>query len=221
MSAHLKLAQYDAQLRLKYGPYICGVDECGRGSWAGPIVAAACVLPPDAMLPGLNDSKKMTPETREKLAEDIRGIALAFSIVEIPNHRIDKNGLNPCNALCMLQSSQDVADSIMASTGEPISVFVVDQSPPFKLHPHLMMSKADGTSLAVAAASVIAKTWRDNLMKDLAKEFPLYHWDTSMGYINDEHKNAVLAHGLTRFHRRSYQVTGVNKPRQVSFDELM
>ena len=211
------LAKYDNELRKKYGPHVCGVDEAGRGSWAGPLYAAAVVLKEDARLPGLDDSKKMTKESRAELYDKILENCIAYRITAISPEDLDIKGLNPSNVKAMVVSAEGVRDEIE----QPIGVYVVDQSPRFTLQPYIMMPKADGTSLAVAAASVLAKHSRDEFMKILAKTYPKYGLDTHMGYVNDIHKEAVLAHGLVKgLHRHTYKIKGVTAPHQCTLEEL-
>ena len=209
----------------------------------GDLFAAACILPADAYLPGLNDSKHMSEATRDQLAIEIKKIAVAYSINSVNAPTIDRAGLNPSNRWAMETSAvlasvvlggapqikhhqavrgklhwiTEIHDKSDVEWMSSISVSVVDQSPGFKYNPHLMMSKADATSLAVAAASVLAKTARDSSVYLLDEMYPMYKWRDSKGYINADHKAAVLKHGLVPgIHRESYRVEGVNKPRQIS-----
>lgn len=214
--AHELLAMFDAKLRKEYGDFICGVDEAGRGSWAGPIVAAACILPADVRLEGLNDSKQMSETMRESLLDQIKSVALAFDIVAVEAVDIDRYGIDACNIKAMVESAKNATNK----NGGQASLYVVDQSPGFTLQPYRMMSKADATSLCVAAASVLAKTFRDNLMKEYAKDYPGYFWEDNKGYINEQHRQGVLSIGLTKLHRKSYKVTGVTKPKQITFDDM-
>lgn len=214
--AHEQLAIFDHNLRKQYGPFLCGTDEAGRGAFAGPIVAAACILPEDAVLEGLNDSKQMTEKAREDLVEQIKKIALAYDIVAIDACLIDKYGIDACNVKAMSNSCAHTT----AKNNDQVSLYIVDQSPGFELNPHIMMSKADATSLCVAAASVLAKTYRDNLMCKLALDHPGYYWEENKGYINEAHKEGIVKHGITYLHRKTYKVSGITKPAQMSYNDL-
>jgi len=176
---------------------IAGVDEAGRGPWAGPVVAAAVILVPDKCPNGLQDSKKLSANSRETLFEKIKetadvGVGLADPR-EIDEHNIlQATFLAMQRAIANLEASPDMA--------------LVDG----KLLPQLPCAgqaivKGDGRSLSVAAASIIAKVTRDRIMTDLALEFPDYGWERNKGYGTKDHQNGLASAGVTQHHRRSFK----------------
>lgn len=201
-------------------------------SWAGPISAGAVILPAGAQIPGLDDSKKMTRESREAAAVRIKEVALGWAVAFVGVDEINAVETTPMNwangevmrraaegALVMLRSLQPGAEA---------DLYVLDQfsqrdrSPASCLEPYVMASKMDGTSLSVAAASVLAKVGRDALMVELHEKYPEYGLDVNKGYVRQDHVDAVIAHGRKpALHRMSYQVAGVNKPKRVGILELL
>ena len=177
-----------------------GCDEAGRGPLAGPVYAAAVILPKDFYHPLLNDSKKMTEKARETLRPIIEREALAWAVVEVSAEEIDS--INILNA---------------SITGMQRAVRKLEIRPDFLLIdgnrfkpcdgiPHQCVVKGDATYASIAAASVLAKTYRDEHMRELAKEYPQYGWDRNMGYPTKEHIDAIIAHGYTPHHRKSFHV---------------
>ncbi len=177
-----------------------GCDEAGRGPLAGPVYAAAVILPKDFYHPLLNDSKKMTEKARETLRPIIEREALAWAVVEVSAEEIDT--INILNA---------------SITGMQRAVRKLNIRPDFLLIdgnrfkpcdgiPHQCVVKGDATYASIAAASVLAKTYRDEHMRRLAEEFPQYGWDRNMGYPTKEHIDAIIAHGYTPHHRKSFHV---------------
>jgi ribonuclease HII len=177
-----------------------GCDEAGRGPLAGPVYAAAVILPKDFYHPLLNDSKKMTEKARETLRTIIEREALAWAVVEVSAEEIDT--INILNA---------------SITGMQRAVRKLNIRPDFLLIdgnrfkpcdgiPHQCVVKGDATYASIAAASVLAKTYRDEHMRRLAEEFPQYGWDRNMGYPTKEHIDAIIAHGYTPHHRKSFHV---------------
>jgi ribonuclease HII len=167
---------------------------------AGPVYAAAVILPKDFYHPLLNDSKKMTEKARETLRPIIEREALAWAVVEVSAEEIDS--INILNA---------------SITGMQRAVRKLDIRPDFLLIdgnrfkpcdgiPHRCVVKGDATYASIAAASVLAKTYRDEHMRELAKEYPQYGWDRNMGYPTKEHIDAIIAHGYTPHHRKSFHV---------------
>jgi len=200
--AHIELKKFDDQLRLKYGRYIAGIDECGRGSLAGPLVAACVVLDDRQVLEGVNDSKKLTQKKREELYERIITSCISYGLIEISAEEIDKFGIQEANLNAMINSASQATKYI----DELPSVYVIDQGPKNNLTPQLMIPKADSTSLAVAAASIIAKVHHDRVLAKLHEEYPEYDLISNKGYITAKHKEAVAKYGLQYFHRKSYQL---------------
>jgi len=195
----------DTKLRQQYGDILCGIDEVGRGSWAGPLVVGAVVLPKDVIIPKLTDSKQLSASLRESLAEEIKRVALAWTVYQIEAMSIDRKGLTWANSTASYEAGKIIQQSMN------VDLFVLDQMPECGLTPNVMMAKADSLSHVVAAASCIAKTYRDNLMSELSDEHPEYHFDAHKGYVSPVHKIAVRQHGRIRgVHRYSYKVDGIN-----------
>jgi ribonuclease HII len=210
---HERLAAFDRELVRQYGAPLCGVDEAGRGAWAGPIVAAAAILVEGACIEGLNDSKKLDASQRGTLEEQIKLCCLGYGVASVEASEIDRRGIDACNVIVMTSAAEEAR----RMAGVDVSMFIVDQSPGFRLQPHTMLAKADATSLCVAAASVLAKVARDKIMEELGREHPRYGMEESKGYITQHHKDAVLRHGVVLgVHRTSFSVAGVNRPRQLS-----
>ena len=198
--AHIELKNFDDELRLKYGRYIAGIDECGRGSLAGPLVAACVVLDDRQVLEGVNDSKKLTQKKREELYERIITSCISYGVTEIPAEDIDNFGIQQANLNAMISSASKATKYI----DELPHLYVIDQGPKNSLNPQLMIPKADSTSLAVAAASIIAKVHHDRVLEKLHNEYPEYDLISNKGYITAKHKEAVVKYGLQHFHRKSY-----------------
>jgi ribonuclease HII len=198
--AHIELKNFDDELRLKYGRYIAGIDECGRGSLAVPLVAACVVLDNRQVLEGVNDSKKLTQKKREELYERIITSCISYGVTEISAEDIDKFGIQEANLNAMISSASKATKYL----DELPHLYVIDQGPKNSLNPQLMIPKADSTSLAVAAASIIAKVHHDRVLEKLHNEYPEYDLISNKGYITAKHKEAVIKYGLQHFHRKSY-----------------
>lgn len=200
--AHIELKKFDDDLRLKYGRYIAGIDECGRGSLAGPLVAACVVLDERQILEGVNDSKKLSQKRREELYERIITSCISYGIAEISSEEIDKIGIQQANLSAMMNA----ANLAVRHIDELPHLYVIDQGPKNSLKPQLMIPKADSTSLAVAAASIIAKVHHDNVLAKIHENYPEYDLINNKGYITASHKDAIAKYGLQNFHRKSYQI---------------
>ncbi|HEX2234712.1 MAG TPA: ribonuclease HII [Actinomycetota bacterium] len=181
---------------------VAGADEVGRGALAGPLVAAAVILPPHADLPGLRDSKMCTRPQRESLARSIKAIAVSYSVVAVRPDRIDRRGLQRCNLDALrraLKGLEIVPDYVL------VDAFRIRRLP----WPGLAVKKADVVSRSVAAASIVAKVHRDASMRRYHRQFPEYGFRTNVGYGTREHWDALDRLGPCRIHRRSfYGVTG-------------
>lgn len=177
-----------------------GCDEAGRGPLAGPVFAAAVILPKDFHHPLLNDSKKMTEKAREMLRPIIEREALAWAVEEVSAEEIDTiNILNASitgmqRAVCRLQ----IKPEFLLIDGNKFK--------PFDGYKYQCIVKGDGKYASIAAASVLAKTYRDEHMRKLAQEYPQYGWDRNMGYPTKEHIQAIIEHGYTPEHRKSFHV---------------
>ena len=176
--------------------FIAGVDEVGRGPLAGPVVCAAVIMPLDDLIEGIDDSKKLSEKKREKLAEEIKKKAIAYSIFEIPPETID--GINILNAvkLCMQKAVEN-----LAVKPDITIVDGIDLKLPIKAE---YVVKADAKSYTVGAASIIAKVYRDNLMKEYAKIYSGYGFEKHKGYGTAEHIKAIKEKGPCEIHRKTF-----------------
>jgi ribonuclease HII len=182
--------------------HVAGADEVGRGALAGPLVAAAVILPPEAELPGLRDSKLCTRLQRERLSRQIREEALSVSIVRVRHDRIDRRGLQRCNLEALRRALKGL---VIAPDYVLVDAFRIRRLP----WPALAVKKADVVSKSVAAASVVAKVHRDAAMRRYHRRFPAYGFDTNVGYGTRAHWEALDRLGPCDIHRRSfYGVTG-------------
>lgn len=186
-------------IKANKGP-IAGCDEAGRGSWAGPIVAAAVILPDDVSLPGVDDSKKINKKNHRALAEMIMERAIAVGIGVASNKFIDENSLGFANKYVIKQAVENLSTRpgyllIDGGTQQKIDIDIPQEEIP----------KGDQKSLSIAAASIIAKSVHDELMKEYAKEYPKYNWYDNVGYGTMDHKCAIQKHGICKYHRRSFK----------------
>jgi ribonuclease HII len=177
-----------------------GCDEAGRGPLAGPVYAAAVILPKDFYHPLLNDSKKMTEKARETLRPIIEKEALAWAVVEVSAEEIDS--INILNA-----SIAGMQRAVRKLRIKPEFLLIDgNRFKPCDDIPHRCIVKGDATFASIAAASVLAKTYRDDHMRKLAQEYPQYGWNRNMGYPTKEHIEAIITHGYTPHHRKSFHV---------------
>jgi ribonuclease HII len=180
-----------------------GLDEAGRGCFAGPVYAAAVVLSKDFYHPLLNDSKQMTKEEREHLKPIIEKESIAFSVASVSNNEIDR--------INILQASYKAMHLALNRLSSKPDILLVDGNrfKPYKKIPHHCIIKGDGMYASIAAASVLAKTYRDEYMQNLHslhKKYEVYGWHNNKGYGTPEHRNAIEAHGLCRYHRKSFNI---------------
>ena len=187
----------DALMQVHGGP-VAGIDEAGRGPWAGPVVAAAVILDVDALPQGLNDSKALGEDTREALFEEITlNACVGVSIADVA--RIDRDNILQATLWAMGQACAALATS-------PAAVLVDGNRCPEGLAcPSQPLVKGDALSLSVAAASIVAKVTRDRIMRKLALEHPSYGWERNKGYGTAEHVAALTGHGACVHHRRSFR----------------
>lgn len=190
--------QNEIEFRKKYKT-IAGVDEAGRGPLAGPVVVAAVVLFPNQKFAKLNDSKKLSPKVRELLFSQIKLEAANFSIVEISSDQIDELNILQATMLGMQQAVEKLKEKNVFSLidGNRVPAGLVDKAQ--------AVVKGDCRFASVAAASVLAKVYRDNLMLKLHEEFPEYNFANNKGYPTKEHLAAIRKYGITPFHRKSYR----------------
>ncbi|MBU1821632.1 MAG: ribonuclease HII [Bacteroidetes bacterium] len=177
-----------------------GLDEVGRGCLAGPVVASAVILPPDYRHPLLTDSKQLTRAQRDLLRNEIIKDALAWAVAEASSVEIDEINILKASFLAMHRAVNE-----LVVTPEHLLVdgnrFV-----PYPMIPHTCIIKGDSLYLSIAAASVLAKTYRDDLMADLSGRFPEYGWEQNVGYPTSYHRRAIAQHGPTVHHRKSFRL---------------
>lgn len=183
---------------LAHTPGIAGVDEAGRGPLAGPVVAAAVLLPEDFDLSLLDDSKKLSAEEREIAEKTIRKQA-RFAVVSVPPRQIDRINILQATLWGMQMALERLGDHAKAALIDGNRV------PPLAPIPCSAVVKGDATYAAIAAASILAKTERDRLMTELSGEYPEYGFDRHFGYPTPEHLAALRAHGPCPLHRRSFE----------------
>ena len=178
---------------------VAGADEAGRGACAGPLVVAAVILPEGkrGQVPGLADSKLLTPLARERVYAQVVRRASAWTVVVIPPQEVDRRGLHVCNVIGMRRAlaQLDVQPAYVLTDGFPIPGLDV---------PGLAVWKGDRVAGCIAAASVVAKVTRDRMMTELHGQFPAYGFDEHKGYSTPEHQEALLEHGPCSEHRFSY-----------------
>ncbi len=177
---------------------ICGVDEAGRGPLAGPVVAAAVIVPPGLEFPGLRDSKRLPPETRETLDADIRRDALAFAVIEVGVREIERLGI-------LAASLKAMALAVKALTILPEMVLVDGNQPLPLAYPQQPVIKGDDRCPAIAAASVLAKVHRDRRMTAYHIVYPQYNFARHKGYATSEHLEALRCWGPCLIHRRTFR----------------
>lgn len=185
----------------RFDGLVCGVDEAGRGPLAGPVVASAVILDPNAPIDGLNDSKKLSARRREALAIDIRAMALAWAVAEASVAEIDRLNILQASLLAMQRA---VAGLVDAYGLIPQQVLVDGNRCPPLAYPVNAVVGGDGKIAAIAAASILAKTVRDAGMCRMHATYPQYGFDRHMGYPTAQHLAALREHGATPEHRRSF-----------------
>lgn len=186
----------------------CGTDEAGRGCLAGPVTAAAVILPKDFTHHLLTDSKKLTAKQRYALREEIKDVALAYGIAHVSHTRIDE--INILNASI---EAMHLAIANMALVPETILVDG-NKFKPYQKIPHHCIVKGDATFLNIAAASILAKTTRDDIMLAQHQEHPHYGWNTNKGYPTAQHREAIVKYGTVDIHRKTFALF----PKQLTLD---
>lgn len=179
-----------------------GCDEAGRGCLAGSVYAAAVILPPDYHNERLNDSKKLTARQRYALRQDIERDAVAWAVGVVTPQEIDQINILNASILAMHRA----LDQLQV---RPEAIIVDgNRFKPYRDLPHTTIVKGDGKYLSIAAASILAKTYRDDEMIRLAQEYPDYDWQHNMGYPTRKHREAIRQHGITPYHRRTFNLFG-------------
>jgi len=177
-----------------------GLDEAGRGCFAGPVYAAAVVLPKEFYHPLLNDSKQLTKEERDHLRPLIEKESISFAVASVNNNEIDR--------INILQASYKAMHLALNKLKSKPDILLVDGNRfrSYKNIPHHCIIKGDGIYASIAAASVLAKTYRDDYMVSLHEKYEVYCWHNNKGYGTPEHRQAIEAHGLCRYHRKSFNI---------------
>ena len=184
------------------GKVEAGCDEAGRGCLAGSVYAAAVILPPDYQNDLLNDSKQLTEKKRYQLREIIERDAIAWAVGIVTPEEIDKINILNASILAMHRA----LDQLKV---RPEAIIIDgNRFKKYKDLPHTTIVKGDGKYLSIAAASILAKTYRDDYMNQLAKEYPQYDWLSNKGYPTKKHREAIRQFGITPYHRKSYNLLG-------------
>ncbi len=203
-----KLYQLPLKLKFSKVEFECGTDEAGRGCLAGPVTAAAVILPDNFANDILNDSKLLSEKKRDFLKPIIEMNSISFSFSHIFPEEIDKINILNASILAMHKS----LEQLKISPG----FIIVDGNKfkPFNNIPYETIVKGDGKFLSIAAASVLAKTYRDKYMVKIHEEFPMYNWKQNKGYPTKEHRAAIKKYGVTKYHRKSFRLL----PDQLTFN---
>lgn len=208
----------------KEGVIEAGCDEAGRGCLAGPVFAAAVILPSDYQNEMLNDSKQLTEKKRYQLREVIEREALAWAVGIVDNHEIDQINILNASILAMhraldqltVRPENIIVDGNRWKPYQEPAANVNDNGP--KVIPATTIVKGDGKYLSIAAASILAKTYRDDFMLRIHEEFPQYHWDKNKGYPAKVHREAIRQFGTTPYHRMTFNLLGNTQQLEFDFD---
>ena len=198
------------ELKYKTNCIEAGCDEAGRGCLAGPVFAAAVILPDNFSNQLLNDSKQLTEKHRETLRPIIEQEALAWAVAQVDNHEIDRINILNASILAMHKA-------LDALSMRPEHI-IIDGNRFKQYHdiPHLCIVKGDGKYMSIAAASILAKTHRDEYMQKIHQEYPNYNWQKNKGYPTRDHRNAIAQFGITNYHRSSFNL--IDKQYKLEFD---
>lgn len=205
------------ELCLHTGISEAGCDEAGRGCLAGPVYAAAVILPPDFHNDILNDSKQLSEKKRYQLREVIEREALAWAVGVVDNHEIDEINILRASILAMHRALDklSVRPQEIIVDGNRFYPYFEPEERTLQI-PHTTVVKGDGKYMNIAAASILAKTYRDDFMLKIHDEYPMYHWDKNKGYPAKTHRDAIRQFGTTPYHRMSYNLLGNSA--QLEFD---
>ncbi len=186
----------------------CGTDEAGRGCLAGPVTAAAVILPDDFKNKILNDSKQLSEKQRDSLIHIIKTEALHFGVAHVFEADIDRINILNASILAMHKAIESLAL-------HPEFIIVDgNKFKPYNNIPYKTIIKGDAKYLSIAAASIVAKTHRDNYMNSIHNEYPMYNWKQNKGYPTKEHREAIKQYGVTKYHRKSFRLL----PNQLQLD---
>lgn len=206
----IDLLAFEKELYKEGYEYICGTDEAGRGPLAGPVVAAAVILPKNMIIEGVNDSKQLTEKKREELFDVIMEKALAVGVASIDNKKIDEINILEASRLAMMEAIKKLkikpdyvlSDCMKMDIGIPVKPIV----------------KGDALSINIAAASIIAKVTRDRYMDEMDLKYPNYGFKGHKGYPTKSHIEAIEKYGITEIHRRTFKPIKTMLVEQLSFD---
>ena len=187
-----------------------GCDEAGRGCLAGSVYAAAVIFPADYVNDELNDSKQLTDRCRKMLREQIERDAVAWAVGIVTPEEIDKINILNASILAMHRALDQlkVRPEAIIVDGNRFKAYHDPQTKDGQTVPHTCVVKGDAKYLSIAAASILAKTYRDDYMDQLAEEYPQYDWKSNKGYPTRKHREAIKQHGITPYHRKSYNLLG-------------
>ena len=186
----------------------CGTDEAGRGCLAGPVTAAAVILPQNFKNSVLNDSKQLSEKKRDLLKTEIETESLTFGVAHIFQEEIDSINILNASILAMHKSID------ILNTKPEFIIVDGNKFKPYRDIPYETIIKGDGKYLSIAAASILAKTHRDLYMNKIHEEFPMYNWKKNKGYPTKEHREAIKKYGITKYHRKSFRLL----PDQLTLD---
>ena len=194
----LKLIEYDRNIAKQYGIF-CGIDEAGRGPLCGPVVVASCIMPldDDKIIMGINDSKKLSEKQREELFEQIKKTAICYSIQQIDENTIDEINILEATKLGMKKAIEGLSQKPNLALVDAVKNIDSDVQ-------QIAIIKGDATSYSIAAASILAKVYRDKLMQKLDAEYPEYHFAKHKGYGTKEHIELLKKFGPCKIHRKSF-----------------
>ena len=193
-----ELSKYEKEYHDKGFEYIAGIDEAGRGPLAGPVVAAAVILPKDCLIEGVNDSKKISEKKREKLYDEIIKNAIAWGVGVVDNNVIDEINILEATRKAMheaIEGLQVRPDYILIDAEKKVNTNGI---------PYLPIIKGDALSISIAAASIVAKVTRDRMMREYDKIFPVYGFEKHKGYGTKAHVEAIKEHGICMIHRKTF-----------------
>ena len=200
LSKWLNINSFDISSSYDISFVEAGCDEAGRGCLAGPVFAAAVILPKDFRHDTLTDSKKLTSRQRYFLRDEIKEKSVAWAVASCDNHEIDRINILKASVRAMHKAVEQL-------TARP-EFLIIDGNYfiPYPDIPHKCIVKGDALFYSIAAASVLAKTCRDDYMTSLAAEYPQYSWEKNKGYPSREHREAIARHGISPYHRRSFRL---------------
>ena len=192
-----KMKEIEKRLNSAGYGYVAGVDEAGRGPLAGPVYAAAVILPSDVRLDGINDSKKLSPKKREELFKEITEKAISYSVFSVDEKKIDE--INILRATHMAMNG-----AVLSLSKKPDYVIIDGNSISGMELPHETVVKGDAKSISIAAASILAKVSRDRYITKMAETYPEYSFEKHKGYGTKEHIDAILKYGISPIHRKTF-----------------